>query len=86
MAPDTSQDITGWLRAWRQGDQAALDRLAVAVDRELRRMAQARMKQLPPGQTLQPTALVHEAYLRLMGRPIRSLSVSTMRATSRATR
>jgi hypothetical protein len=42
-----------------------LERLMAAVYQELHQLARARVAQLPPGQTLQPTALVHEAYLRL---------------------
>ena len=42
--------------------------LGRALYAELRRLADARMNQIPPGQTLQPTALVHEVYIRLMGR------------------
>lgn len=41
--------------------------LAEALYQELRKLARARMQRLPPGQTLQPTALVHEVYLRMMG-------------------
>ncbi len=66
MAPETSQDITGWLRAWRQGDQAALDRLAVAVDRELRRMARRQLQRADPDESLTVTALVDEAYIHLI--------------------
>lgn len=51
-----------------QGDRAAADALLPAVYAELRRLAAARLARLPPGQTLQPTALVHEAYVELVGR------------------
>jgi RNA polymerase sigma factor (TIGR02999 family) len=56
------------LHAARDGDQQAADQLLALVYGELRKLAQARMARLPPGQTLQPTALVHEAYLRLLGK------------------
>jgi RNA polymerase sigma factor (TIGR02999 family) len=51
----------------QQGEPSAADRLLPLVYDELRRLAAARLAQEKPGQTLQPTALVHEAYLRLVG-------------------
>jgi RNA polymerase sigma factor (TIGR02999 family) len=65
--PD-SLEVTSILQAAKAGDQEAAARLLPLVYTELRRLAQARMARLPPGQTLQPTALVHEAYLRLIGK------------------
>jgi RNA polymerase sigma factor (TIGR02999 family) len=60
-------DVTHLLDAAAAGDrQAAADLLPLVYD-ELRRLAAARMAAEAPGQTLQPTALVHEAYLRLVG-------------------
>jgi RNA polymerase sigma factor (TIGR02999 family) len=61
-------DMTAILQAAQEGDQEAAARLLPLVYDELRRLAQARMAHLPPGQTMQPTALVHEAYLRLLGK------------------
>jgi RNA polymerase sigma factor (TIGR02999 family) len=61
--------VTAILRAAQAGDEDAAARLLPLVYSELRKLAQQRMRHLPPGQTLQPTALVHEAYMRLMGRP-----------------
>jgi RNA polymerase sigma-70 factor (ECF subfamily) len=58
--------VTGLLLAWRRGDEAALDRLMPLVHRELRRIAQRCMARESPGHTLQATALVNEAYLRLV--------------------
>ncbi len=59
--------VTQMLRAASDGDpRAAADLLPLIYD-ELRKLAQARMAKTPPGNTLQPTALVHEAYLRLIG-------------------
>lgn len=61
-------EVTTILRAAQAGDADAAGRLLPLVYDELRSLAQARMAKLPPGQTLQPTALVHEAYLRLLGK------------------
>ncbi|MHC4471308.1 MAG: sigma-70 family RNA polymerase sigma factor [Planctomycetota bacterium] len=60
-------DVTRILDAIRDGDERATDRLLTAVYDELRRLAAAKLRREPPGQTLQATALVHEAYLRLVG-------------------
>ena len=60
-------DVTRILEEVRQGDRSATDRLLVAVYDELRRLAARKLSQERPGQTLQATALVHEAYLRLLG-------------------
>jgi len=60
------EGVTQLLVAWNQGDQAALDQLLPAVYEELRRLARNYLRQERPGHTLQPTALVHEAYLRLI--------------------
>ena len=66
MSDDPSSKVTAILQAAQAGNQEAAALLLPLVYDELRRLAQARMAQLPPGQTLQPTALVHEAYLRLV--------------------
>src|SRR5262245_61033384 len=68
MSEPASSDVTAILRAAQGGDPESVARLLPLVYGELRKLAQARMAQLPPGQTLQPTALVHEAYLRLIGK------------------
>ena len=60
-------DVTRILDAIGQGDAGAAAQLLPLVYDELRRLAAERMAQEKPGQTLQPTALVHEAYLRLVG-------------------
>ena len=60
-------EVTRILERVQQGDPKAADELLPLVYAELRRLAAARMAALPPGQTLQATALVHEAYLRLVG-------------------
>jgi RNA polymerase sigma factor (TIGR02999 family) len=68
MADTHETEVMAVLRAAQAGDAAAAARLLPLVYDELRQLARARMAQLPPGQTLQPTALVHEAYLRLLGK------------------
>ena len=65
--PDNSQ-VTVLLQAAQAGDPDAMPRLLSLVYDELRQLAAAQMARLKPGQTLQPTALVHEAYLRLAGK------------------
>jgi RNA polymerase sigma factor (TIGR02999 family) len=62
-------EVTRILSAISEGDPQAASRLLPLVYDELRRLAAARMAQESPGQTLQPTALVHEAYLRLVAGP-----------------
>jgi RNA polymerase sigma factor (TIGR02999 family) len=62
-----STDVTTALAALRQGDDAAADRLLRAVYDELRRLAHARRRHERPDHTLNTTALVHEAYLKLLG-------------------
>jgi len=59
--------VTTLLHAWKEGDRGALDRLVPLVYAELRRMAGSCFKNEQGVQTLEPTALVHEAYLRLAG-------------------
>lgn len=59
-------DVTRLLKAWRRGDEAALEQLAPLVESELRRLARVYLRKEGPGQTLQPTALINEAYLRLI--------------------
>ncbi len=63
--PDTGE-ISGLLLAWSDGDQGALDRLTPIVYSELRRLAGHYMRRERAGHTLQATALVHEAYARLV--------------------
>src|SRR5437763_4263785 len=60
-------DVTQILEAIDQGDPQAADQLLPLVYKELRRLAAHKLAQEPPGQTLDATALVHEAYLRLVG-------------------
>lgn len=67
MTTLASQDVTGLLLKWQQGDSAALDQLTPLVYDELRRIAHRYMRQERDGHTLQTTALVNEAYVRLVG-------------------
>src|SRR5215471_13954790 len=60
-----SVDVTRLLREWAAGNPAALDQLTPLIYAELRRRAHNYMKNERPGHTLQTTALVHEAWLRL---------------------
>jgi RNA polymerase sigma factor (TIGR02999 family) len=58
-------DIAALLDGWRRGDRDAFERLLPLIYSELRRIAARQLQNERPGHTLQPTALVHEAYLRL---------------------
>jgi RNA polymerase sigma factor (TIGR02999 family) len=60
-------DVTQLLLEWRRGDAEALDRLVPIVYAELHRVASARLRNESSAHTLQTTALVHEAYMRLVG-------------------
>lgn len=64
---ESADNLTVLLRSWANGDPGALDRLMPLAYSELHRIAQQRWRGLQPGHTLQPTALIHEAYLKLMG-------------------
>ena len=66
MLKSSPDDITGLLMAWGSGDKAALDRLMPLLYQELRRLARRQMRRERQGDTLQTTALVNEAYLRLV--------------------
>ena len=66
MSLSESLDVTGLLKAWGQGDPDALERLTPLVYDHLRRQARHYMRNERSGVTLQSTALVHEAYLRLV--------------------
>lgn len=66
MGKLSQQQITQHLMDWSQGDPAALDRLMPSVYSELRRLAAAHLRRERHDHTLQATALVHEAYLRLV--------------------
>ena len=66
MPASPAPDVTRLLLAWGEGDAGALDRLLPVVYSELRKIAHARMRAEAPGRTLETTALVHEAYIRLV--------------------
>jgi RNA polymerase sigma factor (TIGR02999 family) len=67
MPAISPQEVTQLLAAWGKGDQSALDQLFPLVHAELRRIARRQMSHERPGHTLQATALVNEAYLKLAG-------------------
>jgi RNA polymerase sigma factor (TIGR02999 family) len=62
----SSSEVTQLLKAWRGGDERALEQLAPVVESELRRLARLQLSKEGPGHLLQPTALVNELYLRLI--------------------
>ena len=66
MSRLSSQELTRLLLAWREGEQAALEKLVPIVHQELRRLAHAYMRGERKDHTLQTTALINEAYLRLL--------------------
>lgn len=66
MQQPAVKEITQLLAHWGAGDQAALAQLMPIVYQELRRIADGYLRRERPGNTLQPTALIHEAYLRLI--------------------
>src|SRR5215467_11799240 len=61
-------EITRLLVAWKRGDRGAVEALIPLIYPELHRMAERYMRKERPGHTLQPTAIVNEAYMRLAGR------------------
>ena len=65
-SPADAQEVTQLLADWSHGDQAAVQKLTPLVYEELRRLAHHYMERQRPDHTLQTTALVHEAYLRLV--------------------
>lgn len=67
IEPNAPQPVTMLLKAWRAGDQLALEQLLPLVHAELHRLAQRLMRRENPGHTWQTTELVNEAYLRLVG-------------------
>ena len=67
MTTPSRANITGLLVAWKAGSNEALDELIPIVYSELRRLARYQLRGERPGHTLEPTALTHEAFLRLFG-------------------
>src|ERR671923_912380 len=66
MPQSDRPDVTQLLKAWSAGDREALDQLLPAVYAEVRKLARSYLRRERPDHTLQATALVHEAYLRLI--------------------
>jgi RNA polymerase sigma factor (TIGR02999 family) len=81
------RDVSELLTAWREGDESALDRLMPLVYDELHRLAERQLRRERDDHTLQTTALLHEAYLRLVGADVEwhgrvhflAVAASTMR-------
>src|SRR3954463_2458392 len=69
-APSPQQEVTDLLVEWKQGNKAAMDLLTPLVYNELRRLAERYLRNERSAATLQPTALVHEAYLRLVAQSL----------------
>jgi RNA polymerase sigma factor (TIGR02999 family) len=67
MSSQPQDRITELLHAWRSGDMTARDELMAVIHNELHRLARGYMRRERPGHTLQTTALINEAYLRLVG-------------------
>ena len=67
MEKPSGQEVTALLQEWSAGDRGALERLMPLVYAELRKLAASHLKSERDNHTLQATALVHEAYLRLVG-------------------
>ena len=67
MEGPQTDDVTMLLKEWQRGDAVALERLLPLVYADLRRVARAHLGREQAGHSLQPTALVHEVYLRLVG-------------------
>jgi len=63
--PEPGPDVTQLLERWRQGDAPSFDAASSLLYNELHRIARAYLRGAPPHATLQPTALIHEAYIRL---------------------
>ena len=66
MSAASSEDVTQLLTAWSEGDEAALEQLVPIIQSELRRLAKHYLRRERPGHTLQTSALVNEAYVRLI--------------------
>jgi RNA polymerase sigma factor (TIGR02999 family) len=67
MVEEQSDSVTKLLSAWKEGDKRALDQLIPIVYTELHQLANRYLRNERAGHTLQPTALIHEAYVRLLG-------------------
>jgi RNA polymerase sigma factor (TIGR02999 family) len=65
MASNLADSVTFWLHQWRDGNESAMERIAALIYRDLRRLAAHYLAGEQTGHTLQPTALVHEAFLQV---------------------
>ena len=70
MEGPESQQITQLLQDWREGKKTALDQLTPLVYKELRKLAVSYLRRDRPDHTLQPTALIHEAYIRMVNQDL----------------
>ena len=70
MQTRPTNDVTQLLLDWGKGDRAALEQLLPVIYQELHKIARGYLRGERPGHTLQPTALIHEAYLRLLGQDL----------------
>jgi RNA polymerase sigma factor (TIGR02999 family) len=70
VGQNSANEITKLLHCWQGGDRAALDALVPVVYKELRRLAHFELRKERPNHSLQSTALVHEAYFRLVGQDL----------------
>jgi hypothetical protein len=77
--PLAAPDVTALLHAWNESDLDAREQVMMLVYEELRQRAVAHMRRERQGHLLQPTALVHEAYLRLVDQQVRTANVCTDR-------
>jgi RNA polymerase sigma factor (TIGR02999 family) len=66
VEPGISENVTQFLIDWSQGDPEALENLMPLVYNELRRLARSKLRRLEQNPTIEPTALVHDAYIRLI--------------------
>jgi RNA polymerase sigma factor (TIGR02999 family) len=69
MKSASPEEVTQLLKAWREGDEIALNQLIPLVDGELKRIARGLLAGEKPNHTLQTTALINEAYLEMVGHP-----------------
>ena len=85
MAAETTEDITGLLAAWSDGDQEALGHLVSVVYPEIRRIGRRYLRRSAPDETLESAAVANEAYLKLIRArgircPLGPISLLCMRA------
>ena len=76
MTAPSPQDVTRLLTAWSDGDEGALEQLVPIIHAELHRLAKHYLRRERPGHTLQTSALVNEAYVRLINWRLRASKVA----------